>query len=150
MMGHSPPIGEEKKILASVSAGAIKLCELLESIHLDYGSAGIEIDHAREGVRTNGRERTTTVLDVMEKTDEIFHHYQKQLRDAQKIERKVISIIDAIREDMKQLPICPHCEGKKGYGRNGIPKKWEAGSGIGMAIKQWEDCGVCGGRGVIS
>ena len=30
MMGHSPPIGEEKKILASVSAGAIKLCELLD------------------------------------------------------------------------------------------------------------------------
>ena len=148
-MSYSPPTGKEKKVLASVSNGAIDLHDLLESIHLDFGSAYIEISHAREGVRTNGTEKTTTVLDVVDKADEIFHRYQRQLRNMQKVEDKIITVIDRIRLKMEELPLCPHCKGLKGYGRDGIPKKWEAGSGVGMAIKQWEDCEVCDGRGVI-
>ena len=150
-MAHSPPEGKEKQVLAKVSAQAIKLNELFTGIHVDFGCASIEIGHAREGVRTNGHERTNTVLDVVEKADEMFGRYQRELRELQRVEQEVINIINRIRFEVDKLPLCPSCKGMKGYGRNGMPPHWEKGSQVagGMAIKMWEDCGVCGGRGII-
>lgn len=147
-MGYSPPSGTEKRILNLVAKESEALTKLLGRVWENPPDAQIEISHAREGVRTNGVERVTSVLDVKEQMEAALITYHRHHAAVIEVHHEVGDRIIAVRKLMEQLPPCPECKGKKGYGRNGMPKTWEAGSGPGMAIKQWEDCEVCEGRGI--
>lgn len=146
---YSPPSGTEKRILNLVAKESEALTALLKRIWENPPDAQIQISHAREGVRTNGRERTTSVLDVRKQMEEALERYQKHRDEVYAIDAEVGNRVIASRKLMEDLPLCPECKGMKGYGRNGMPRTWEAGSGPGMAIKQWEDCGTCDGRGIL-
>lgn len=149
MKNYSPPSGTEKQILDLVAKESEALTVLLKRIWENPPSAQIEISHAREGVRTNGTERVTSVLDVMEKMEEAGRRYHRHHNEVSAIEAEVGDRLIAVRKLMEKLPLCSRCKGKKGYGRNGIPRTWKAGSGVGMSIKQWEDCEICDGRGIL-
>lgn len=103
---------------------------------IGVGVGVIEIDHAKEKVRTNGRERLTTWIDAY---DELKEERDRRRADLVEAARRLVEIEEAISQvdvEMadKNVVRCPECEGKKGHG---------------VVCLHWTDCPKCEGKGVI-
>lgn len=109
---------------------------LLSGICHRLGVGTIEIEHAKEKVRTNGRERLTTWIDAYDELKEERERRQARLVEAA---RRLLEIDAAISEvdseiNKKRITRCPDCQGKKGNG---------------IICLEWTDCATCRGKGVV-
>lgn len=103
----------------------------------------IEIEHAIEGVRTNGTQRLTSILDVFfshcqfdgRSNNDGLNMLEKSMRRNIAYSRKTLELIEQAREAFrKQYDLCPFCKGK--HGKMGDRR-------------DWQDCVDCNGLGFI-
>lgn len=109
---------------------------LLSVICHNIGVGVIEIDHAKEKVRTNGRERLTTWIDAYDELKDERERRRAHLVEAARRLVEIDAAISKVDTEManKEVIRCPECKGKKGHG---------------VVCLNWTDCPKCEGKGVI-
>ena len=152
-MSHYPPQGKEMSVLRKID-GKLKrmdkawtrLRELgadgfLEDLHCDGFHWHIDLGHAIEGVRVNGRERTKTLATVMLGVRRIRAGIDTKRADIKKAMNDLTGLLGEIQDLMAPFDLCKRCKGQRGAK---IPSKRSP-----RTVYSWEDCEACDGRGVV-
>lgn len=150
-MSYDPPTGPEKAV-AILANRIYKRLDKSEPLGSPF-MIGISVGHALEGVRCNGTERLTTVIDCIDSLEE---HSKDMIEHVKAVAARKIEI-DAALKKLKDelvkrgLKPCPKCRGPydswyDGCHTKGQKVKTGASSG---PMYRWEDCDKCNGRGLI-
>ena len=105
----------------------------------NYSGVDINLGHALEGVRCNGRQRMTTIIDAWNALKEARVDLDIHISDLRQEERELSQLSKKLVPEMRTLHLCPDCKGAKG-----IKVKRTNGGRITL----WDDCDSCNGRGV--
>lgn len=130
------PKGKELKIAKTIQ----KMLRRFKGEH-GYGAsptcASIGIDFNIEGVRTNGTEDITSLLDVRE----YLQTFSDECRDGSlELLKQVDDVSLMLNELENSFTVCTKCKGKKG----GFDKDKQ-----GYQRGGWSDCTKCKGRGIL-
>ena len=134
-MPYHKPKGRELKVAKVVSRLISKLYKMVTEHH--PVSMSIHIDFTLEGIRTNGRESVTGLLDVKKDLEE----YKTDCENRIKQNQETLKLTETALEKLRWIQICPKCKGEKGFWSK--PKRGYMG-------RTWDDCVDCNGRGIIN
>lgn len=134
-MSHYKPEGKELQITKAVE----RVMNGFSKIGVDFEPVGaiISLDHAINGVRSNGFQAVVTVLDVkrqlIEHRDGSLKVQLRELQRSMRLVDKSLSILEGVKT-------CPSCKGKK-CTLETLKEKAHRDN--------WEDCRKCQGRGFL-
>ncbi len=131
--GYYPPEGEELKIAKKVN----KLLDQYSKIPNYSDSPTVFIDHVLEGVRCNGLQRVTSLLDIVEEMSEFEERLILDIEGC----KKALVLTKKIRDVMVGFKVCSKCKGEKGDFSKNVESDYQRGP--------WEDCTECAGRGIL-
>ena len=152
-MSYDPPTGQELN-LTRFAERVFKRLEKSRPGRPPYmfGHDG----HALEGVRVNGWERLTSVIDCV---DELEDHSRALSEYVETIQKRAVAVrveLVALQSEMTKrgLKPCPACrlekydDSRHGRQMKGVKDKIPNAPG-GTPNQQWTDCETCDGRGLV-
>ena len=151
-MPYDPPTGEELKLTRSVIRANKKLTEARP---LDLPWLEGHTSHSLEGVRCNGRERLTTVIDIIDPLEQHAAEMRSYALEVSKYGLAVREAATKLKAEMRArgLMPCPKCRGDYDTWEHARQKKGERirnTAPYGSAgLYRWEDCIQCYGRGLV-
>ena len=126
-----------QKSLTELGSIEITMRKLDRELHsAGYHDFLITAGHAIKGVRTNGVERRTTLLDSLKALDTDIKSADLHINDMRCIQDKAESQLSTLRLILSEFSICKICGGEQGTGVCGSPRN------------PWEDCSNCNGYGI--
>lgn len=131
---YNVPIGKELQIAKQID----KLLDQYREIDYFEDSPTVFIGHVIDGVRCNGHEAASSLLNIKRKMKD----YEHDLHNLIKAHNKALRLTKKIRNLMLWFKTCTTCKGKKGR----WSKKCRR---LNHNRGYWIDCERCNGRGII-
>lgn len=143
-MKGDKPRGEELRIVkefGKILTKVEKLCEGFEKYTPSCIEFRFAVSFSRDGVRVNGHERLTTIVDAVGELEEIQKEIASGLKKYQQGDLIIQKLVRESQELMKNYQLCGNCGGKKG---EKVHLQHDP-----VYIRKWQDCEVCKGRGMV-